>query len=79
MQKLNGTGRSMKMMRGGMTFALLAVVLAIGGVGAGALLLIPCVLTICAVMRIMMRGGGGARESGSASEPETAQRKTRLV
>jgi hypothetical protein len=64
MQKLNETERSMKMLRGGMAFAVLAIVLVVGGVGAGALLLIPCILMMGAVMR----GAGGNSPGGRGAK-----------
>jgi hypothetical protein len=68
MQKPNETKRSMKLMRGGMTFAVLAIVLVISGIGAGALLLIPCVLMMSTVMWITMRGAGGNPPRGRGAK-----------
>ncbi|MDQ6806824.1 MAG: hypothetical protein M3065_18105 [Actinomycetota bacterium] len=43
MKQVNHTKHSMKMMRGCVAFAALAIVLVLGGVGGGAFFLIPCV------------------------------------
>jgi hypothetical protein len=60
MNKLNKTKHSMKMMSGCMAFAVLAIVLVIGGVGAGAFLIIPCMLMMGAMMWMMIGGAGGS-------------------
>jgi hypothetical protein len=64
MNKLNHTKHSMKMMWGCTAFAVLAIVLLIGSVAAGALFIIPCMLMMGAMMWMMMGGmgrGGGER------------------
>ncbi len=62
MKKLNETKHSMKMMwgcmGGCMAFAVLAIVLIAGGVGAGAFFIIPCMLMMGAMMWMMMGGMG---------------------
>jgi hypothetical protein len=64
MKKLNDPERSMKVMRAGLAFAVLAIVLVVGGVGAGALLLIPCILMI----GVVMRGAGGSSPGGRGAK-----------
>jgi hypothetical protein len=59
MKKLNETKHSRKLMWGCIAFAVLAIVLVIGGVGAGALFIIPCMLMMGAMMWMMMGGAGG--------------------
>jgi len=56
-------GHSMKMMWGCVALIALALVLAVSGVGAAALFVIPCVLMMGAMMWMMMGGRGGG--SGS--------------
>jgi hypothetical protein len=58
MKKVNETQHSMKMMWGCVAFAMLAIVLVIGGVGAGALFIIPGMLMMGAMMWMMMGGMG---------------------
>jgi hypothetical protein len=64
MKKLNETKHSGKMMWGCMAFAVLAIVLVIGGVGAGAFFIIPCMLMMGAMMWMMMGGAGGNSPGG---------------
>ncbi len=64
MNKLNHTKHSMKLMWGCMAFAVLAIVLIIGGIGAGALFIIPCMLMMGAMMWMMMGGAGGNSPGG---------------
>ena len=59
MNKLNHTKHSMKLTWGCMAFAVLAIVLILGGVGAGALFIIPCMLMMGAMMWMMLGGAGG--------------------
>lgn len=61
MKKLNETKQ---MMWGCVAFAVLAIVLVIGGVGAGALFIIPCMLMMCAMMWMVMGGAGGNSPGG---------------
>lgn len=68
MNKLNHTKHSMKLMWGCMAFAVLAIVLLIGGVGAGALFIIPCILMMGAMMWMMMGGNGGNSRGGPAAK-----------
>ena len=56
MKKLNETEHSMKLMWGCMAFAILAIVLVIGGVGAGAFFIILCML---------MMGAAGGNSPGN--------------
>jgi hypothetical protein len=64
MNKLNETKHSMKLMWGCVAFAVLAIVLVIGGVGAGALFIIPCMLMMGAMMWMMMGGAEGNSPGG---------------
>jgi hypothetical protein len=68
MKKLNETKHSMKMMWGCVAFAVLAIVLVIGGVGAGALFIIPCMLMMGAMMWMMMGGAGGNSPGGRGAK-----------
>ncbi len=63
-KKMDDTKHSTKMMWGCMVFAVLAVVLVAGGVGAGALFIIPCMLMMGAMMWMMMGGTGGNQPGG---------------
>jgi hypothetical protein len=67
-KKLHQTKHSMKMMRGCMAFAVLAIVLVIGGVGAGALFIIPCMLMMGAMMWMLMGGAGGNSPGGRSAK-----------
>jgi hypothetical protein len=62
MNKLKETKHSMKMMWGCAAFAVIAIVLIVGGVSAGALFIIPCVLMMGAMMWMMMGMGSGPRQ-----------------
>ena len=62
-KKLSERKHSMKMIWGCAGFALAIVFLA-SGVGAGALLIIPCMLMMGAMMWMMMGGQGGSRGGG---------------
>ncbi len=68
MNKLSHTKHSMKLMWGCMAFAVLAIVLVIGGVGAGALFIIPCMLMMGAMMWMMMGGTGGNSPGGRGAK-----------
>jgi len=63
-KKLGERKHSMKMIWGCAGFAVLAIVLLASGVGAGALLIIPCMLMMGAMMWMMMGGQGGSRGGG---------------
>jgi hypothetical protein len=64
MKKLNETKHSMKMMSACLAFAVIAIVLLIGGVGAGALFIIPCML----MMWMMMGGTDGSSRGGPGAK-----------
>jgi hypothetical protein len=68
MKKLNNIKHSMKMLWGCVAFAVLALVLVIGGVGAGALFIIPCMLMMGAMMWMMMGGAGGNSPGGRGAK-----------
>jgi len=60
MKRMDQTEHSMKMMWGCVAFAVVAIVLLSRGIGAGALLIVPCMLMMGAMIWMMMRGGRGA-------------------
>jgi hypothetical protein len=68
MKKLNDTKHSMKMMSACVAFAVIAIVLLIGGVGAGALFIIPCMLMMGAMMWMMMGGTDGSSRGGPGAK-----------
>jgi hypothetical protein len=64
MKKRYENKHSMKMMWACVAFAVLAIVLVIGGVGAVAFFIIPCMLMMGAMMWMMMGGAGRNSRGG---------------
>lgn len=65
MKKMDEARHSKKMMWGCLVLAVLAIVLVVSGVGAGAIFIIPCMLMMGAMMWMMMGGMGSDDETDS--------------